>query len=71
MFLFKGTYPDFTAKWYQDVGSMLCMTLFLNAFTPHVSKLVVAQLGCLFRCLDRGCKCHARKNIDSDDINTK
>ena len=47
------------------------MTLFLNTFTPHVSKLVVAQLGCIARCWDRGCKCHARKSLDNDDIRTK
>lgn len=48
--IFNGEYPDFTAKWYAKVGKTLCMTLFINIFSPHASKLTLPLLKLIFRC---------------------
>ena len=32
------------------------MTMLINTFSPHVSKIAVPLLKCFSRCLDRGCK---------------
>lgn len=57
VYLFAGPYHDFTVEWYKDVGSTLCMSMLINTFSPHISKVVVAFLkGCLLRYRDRGWK---------------
>ena len=33
--VFGGKHDDFTAEWYGNVGSLLCLTMVANIFTPH------------------------------------
>jgi hypothetical protein len=39
--LLDGSYTDFNPLWYKKVGGTLSFTLFLNTFTPHISKLLI------------------------------
>ena len=54
--IFNGKYRDFSAAWYGTVGKTLCLTLLLNIFAPHASKLALPLVKLLRRCCDRGCK---------------
>jgi ABC-type xylose transport system permease subunit len=51
--MFQGQYPDFTAMWFYDVGSTICLTLTMNIVSPHVSKISIVLLFLLVRCRDR------------------
>lgn len=35
----NGYYLDFNVLWYNNIGSAVCWTMFLNIFTPHLSNL--------------------------------
>jgi hypothetical protein len=66
--IFNGKYNDFDSFWYLNIGKMLCMTLFLSIFSPHLSKLFWPVLSWIFRCQDRGC----RRNLKVEDkVNTQ
>ena len=54
--IFNGTYPDFTAEWYKNVGKTLSLTLMINIFSPHVSYLVTPLIKIFFRFKDRSFK---------------
>jgi hypothetical protein len=54
--IMNGTYPDFNSYWYGQVGETLCLTLFINMASPHVSKLLLPFLKLFLRFWDRGCK---------------
>ena len=53
--IFAGSYSSFSAEWYNNIGKTLTLTLLINIFSPHVSKLLIPVLKLGFRCLDRGC----------------
>ena len=55
--IFQGEYRDFTAMWFYDVGSTICLTLTMNIVTPHSSKIGIALMFKLLRCRDRHWKC--------------
>jgi hypothetical protein len=67
--LFTGNYSDFDAGWYKNVGKTICVTLFINIFTPHASKILIFLLKLLMRFCDRGCNKHLRKEKNLNDIN--
>lgn len=67
--IFNGTYPDFTPEWYVNVGKTLCFTLFLNIFTPHISKTVGPLIKLFMRYYDRSFK--KELQVDEDGVNTK
>lgn len=67
--LLNGEYKDFTVHWYSQVGKTLCLTLFINIFSPHASKLLIPVIKVLLRCIDRGCSCKLLK--DDGSVNTK
>ena len=72
--VFNGTYDDFTVGWYGQVGKTLCLTLLINIFSPHASKLALPLLKLFKRCMDRGCGCSLKKDPEFDedhDVNTK
>ena len=46
--IFNGSYPDFVAQWYSKVGSTLCLTMVINIFSPHVSKLAMPLMKLFF-----------------------
>jgi hypothetical protein len=53
--ILQGEYTDFTSYWYAQVGKTLTLTLMINIFSPHASKLGLPLMKLMFRCLDRGC----------------
>lgn len=72
--VFNGTFKDFTVGWYGQVGKTLCLTLLINIFSPHASKLAFPVLKLFKRCMDRGCGCNVKKDPQYDqdhDVNTK
>lgn len=54
--IFNGEYPDFNSHWYENVGKTICLTMMINIFSPHASKLMMPLIQLIFRFLDRGCK---------------
>ena len=71
--ILNGKYPGFTSDWYAVVGKMICMTLLINIFSPHASKLSLPVLKLCKRCCDRGCcRCSLHNPNGKDhDVNTK
>jgi len=69
----SGRFTDFTAGWYSNVGSILCMTMMINILSPHGSLLFDPFVECMRRCWDRSCKCKIKKKKDkgNDEVNTK
>ena len=37
--ILRGQYTDFSARWYANVGTVLCVTLTINILSPHGSLL--------------------------------
>jgi len=67
--IFNGDYVDFDSGWYENVGKTICLTMVINIFSPHASKLVWPLIVLLKRCLDRGC---SRKLLTGEmDTNDK
>ena len=69
--IFNGTYPDFTAEWYKNVGKTLSLTLFINIFSPHISYLVMPLIKILLRFRDRSFKRKDTLKDGDDGVNTK
>lgn len=72
--IFNGEYADFDSAWFSQVGKTLTLTLLINIFTPHISKLSLPFLKLLKRCLDRGCSqrvWRAKAKPEDSDVNTK
>lgn len=72
--IFNGEYNDFNSEWYSNVGKMICLTMVINIFSPHASKLSIPFLKLFLRCFDRGCstKIWKKKENENDiDVNTK
>jgi len=55
--LLQGKYDEFSADWYRKIGSTLGLTLTLNIFSPHFSKLAVPIFKFILRFYDRGWRC--------------
>ena len=39
--IFNGQFDDFDSEWYGQIGKTLCLTLLINIFSPHASKLTL------------------------------
>ena len=37
--ILNGDYDEFTVNWYYKIGATLCITLMINIFSPHASKI--------------------------------
>ena len=59
--LFAGEYQDFTVQWYRVIGSTISFTMLINIITPHTGALIGYLMAGVFRCMDRGCTCNAKK----------
>jgi hypothetical protein len=59
--ILAGDYTDFTAQWYKDVGKTLCLTLFLNVFSPYPGRFFWPALAWARRLYDRG-TCRLKKD---------
>lgn len=66
--LLNGLYPDFNYDWYQEVGAVLCYTMLINCFTPHLSKLAKPIIKFLLRFWDRSFSFKMEKD---NKVNTK
>ena len=62
--ILQGEYNDFTSYWYGQVGKTLCITLMINIFSPHASKIAFPMLKLLFRCKDRKWSLHVKVTED-------
>jgi Mg2+/citrate symporter len=51
--IFNGKYYDFDVFWYANIGKTLCMTLLINIFSPHVSRLMMPLVKLAMRFRDR------------------
>jgi hypothetical protein len=49
-----GDYTDFSAQWYKQVGKTLCITLFINVFSPYPQRFFWPALAWIRRLYDRG-----------------
>jgi len=54
--VFNGTYPEFNSAWFANIGKTLCLTLLINIFSPHASKLLLPLIKVFKRWTDRGCQ---------------
>lgn len=71
---FNGSYKDFNSEWFSQIGKTLTLTLLINIFTPHISKITMPFLKLFKRCSDRNCtgEFWRKKKYDEDiDVNTK
>jgi hypothetical protein len=50
----QGSYPDYTAKWYNIVGGTLVSTMLLNAFMPPLYEFQAVATAWAFQKLDQG-----------------
>ncbi len=50
----NGNYVDFSPEWFNNIGGTICMTVFFQMITPHLSKILKAILHILQRIIDRG-----------------
>ena len=55
--LVQGSNPDFTAQWYELVGSAIENTMIINAFYPIITVSWLFSKYYYSRIKDRGCKC--------------
>lgn len=72
--IFNGEFSDFSSEWYSQIGKTICLTMLINIFSPHASKISIPFLKVFLRCLDRGCstKLWKSKEKESDiDVKTK
>ena len=69
--LLNGEYHDISTQWYANIGQALCLTLFINIFSPHVSKIAKPIVKILKRWKDRGFRFSFVKNSEEDEVQTK
>jgi hypothetical protein len=53
--IFRGTETTFSVNWYRLVGSSVCFSMAITAFTTSITYLGFALLKVFLRCLDRRC----------------
>ena len=71
--ILDGRFEDFSAAWYYNVGSILCITMVLNLLSPFSSAHGVPCFKCCRRCWDRRGKWRIKKssNPEDDVVNTR
>ena len=60
--ILSGNYSDFNADWFKNIGGTLCLTVFLNIITPHISKILIPIVHLLMQWHDRGFQSNLRKD---------
>lgn len=58
--ILQGTYQDFTARWYSQIGATIATTIFINIVMPVINLLDLLTANCS-RCCDRGCRFDKRR----------
>lgn len=69
-----GDHTDFTALWYKNVGSAICVTLSINVVSPYLGRFLWPLIRWLQRLDDRRCKTRLKKDPkkkSDDQCNTK
>ena len=65
---------DFTSDWYMDIGSKVCIFLFMSSFLKNIAGILLyVLLGCR-RIVDRSCRSNLKNDPEDpeDDLpNTK
>ena len=56
-----GDHTDFTALWYRNVGSAICVTLSINVVSPYLGRFLWPLIRWLQRLDDRRCKTRLKK----------
>lgn len=72
--IFSGSFSDFSVQWYYNIGATLCLTLTINIFSPHSTKLMWAFLAMFKRLKDRGYHKNLRREVTGPgqpDLHTK
>lgn len=54
-FLFLGRYKDFTPDWYNNIGSIIILTMVFNILTPLFELILTCLLKGLRKCWDKRC----------------
>ena len=44
------------SRWFKQIGGTLCLTIFLNIYTPHILRIFLALKTFFLRWYDRGFK---------------
>ena len=65
----SGDFKDFTVEWYFRIGATLCITLAINIFSPHFTKLLFSLYYSCRRWKDRGYRFRIKRADDL--INTE
>lgn len=50
-----GEYTDFSSEWYSEIGTTICMTMFINVISVPIGILVAVLIKKVLRWCDRGC----------------
>ena len=53
MSFWQGKFRDISPLWYENVGSTLLSTMFINVFTVPALKIIFGILHSIYRCCDR------------------
>ena len=59
-FMFNGEYEEFNASWYGQVGVAIALACIINTIAPIFNTAFACLASCK-RCLDRSCRCDARR----------
>jgi hypothetical protein len=54
-FLLQGRYNDITPDWYNNIGTVIIMTMIFNISFPIIELVMVSFMKCLKKCWDRKC----------------
>lgn len=73
--ILQGSYANFSVKWYQYVGSYLCIQMVLLVISQPIFNILYEFYFSCIRCCDRGCRSSSRNTkqvtqADYEDINT-
>lgn len=54
-FLLQGRYNDLTPDWYNNIGTVIIMTMIFNISFPIIELIVASITKCIKNCWDRKC----------------
>jgi hypothetical protein len=57
-FIFLGRFDDFTVDWYENIGSIIILTMIFNIATPIAEFFLSFMAKCFKKCWDT--KCYSR-----------
>jgi hypothetical protein len=54
-FIFLGRFDDFTVDWYENIGSIIILTMIFNIATPIAEFFLSFMTKCFKKCWDTKC----------------